>query len=188
VLEISGPVLLRFGPALIILLAAVIYAGAVAWQHQGSPHVPTMNSSNKAADFDSSTARPPKTACDALWHYTPSISTPVGGRVMGVKNAMLKLKNSEGVRDIVLVSTTQIVGLGKRKPPQVAMADMKAFKELAKPCNDGTRVYLAPDDHEEINLTPANLKPEMIVQVLMDETDISKNQAADIMLMQPLTP
>lgn len=184
----------RFGPALIMLLAALVYAGAVIFQHSW-PAAPASASvtpepfRQRLAEFKLPVPRPVQAECDALPHYTPSISVPVFGKITHISSdhRVLTVTGENSSRALTLASTTHIVGLGRPKPSADNAAETRAFNEKARACNDGTRVYLAPDPLQEITLKPSDLKVGTAVQVFMDETiDGGKTHAAYVQLMMPL--
>jgi hypothetical protein len=183
--------LLRFGPALLILLAALVYAATNVWERlQLKQDKQEVRKQEQAALERFQLPKPkiqlPRTECDAIPHYTPSISLPVYGRIKSISpdhHSIVVATGKTTSQSIAIISSTRIVSRDKQKPVDEFAQQMQEFNQKAPACNDGTRVYMAPPPYQEIPQSPAMLKPRQGVQIFMDETvDSGKTTAAIIFL------
>jgi hypothetical protein len=183
--------LLRFGPSLLILLAALVYAATNVWERlQIKQDRQEAHRQEQTTLSQYKLPKPqiqlPQAECDAIPHYTPSISLPVFGRIKSIspdRRSIVVETGKTTSQSITIISGTRIISWGKQKPVEEFSQQMQEFNQKAPACNDGTRVYMAPPPYQEIPQSPAMIKPKQGVQILMDETvDSGKTTAAVIFL------
>ena len=154
-------------PAVLIFLAAIVFAGAIAWSLKGSFGLPASSQTNQnnviAEDVSHFSASLPYSigAITAIGSNSFTISLSEGSNPSGAHQGT----SGDETLTIVVTDTTEIFTRGAQKDPQIYAAEVEEFRQKTAHLTDTSVIYLAPDLYEYVPLPLSELQTGMIAHV-----------------------